>query len=219
MTQTALIGHLVHRIRRRLCFARSDHLGVQLRRHALASDTGAQTVREALDLIHRIAPEKISAMRTCLPGGIAIEWTDYANGWFDAATGTCCLGGQFVATAGPVDLALTVVHELCHARLERCGIGYPEDQRDRIERLCVSREIAFARALARAGCGDAITVDALCRKRDSLTAAQFSDTALRALHRREVLHRARMLGMQTPHCVRRCLVLATRKRLRRLRQG
>ena len=41
-------------------------------------------------------------------------------------------------------IASVIVHEATHARMERCGIGYAEDQRARIETVCFRRELAFA---------------------------------------------------------------------------
>src|SRR5262249_58127580 len=41
-------------------------------------------------------------------------------------------------------LAKTIVKEPTHARLERSGIGYDEDQRARIEAICARRELALA---------------------------------------------------------------------------
>ncbi|MDB5608519.1 MAG: hypothetical protein JWP25_5419 [Bradyrhizobium sp.] len=58
----------------------------------------------------------------------------------------CVLDERFVAdSATSVErIASTIVHEATHARLERCGIGYDEDQRARIEAICFRRELAFA---------------------------------------------------------------------------
>ena len=44
-------------------------------------------------------------------------------------------------------IAAVIVHEATHARLWRCGFGYDEDERHRIEAICVRRELAFARRL------------------------------------------------------------------------
>jgi hypothetical protein len=44
-------------------------------------------------------------------------------------------------------IAGAIVHEATHARLERCGFGYEEDQRERVETICNRRMLAFARKL------------------------------------------------------------------------
>jgi hypothetical protein len=58
----------------------------------------------------------------------------------------CVLDERFVAdSATSVErIASAIVHEATHARLERYGIGYAEDQRARIEAICFRRELAFA---------------------------------------------------------------------------
>jgi hypothetical protein len=58
----------------------------------------------------------------------------------------CVLDERYVAdSATSVEqIASTIVHEATHARLERCGIAYSEDQRARIEAICFRRELAFA---------------------------------------------------------------------------
>ena len=58
----------------------------------------------------------------------------------------CVLDERFVAhSATSVQrIASAIVHEATHARLERYGIRYDEDQRARIEAICFRRELAFA---------------------------------------------------------------------------
>jgi hypothetical protein len=58
----------------------------------------------------------------------------------------CALDERFVddpATSAE-HIASAIVHEATHARLERCGIAYNEDQRARIEAICFRRELALA---------------------------------------------------------------------------
>jgi hypothetical protein len=58
----------------------------------------------------------------------------------------CLLDERFVAdSATSVErIASVIVHEATHAKLERCGIAYSEDQRARIEAICFRRELALA---------------------------------------------------------------------------
>jgi hypothetical protein len=62
---------------------------------------------------------------------------------------TCELDERFVLAEAslPVVIAATIVHEATHARLCRCGIGYDENVRGRVEAVCFRRELAFARKL------------------------------------------------------------------------
>jgi hypothetical protein len=70
-------------------------------------------------------------------------------GHFDCSLRACVLDARFVLaeTTEPEIIAAVIVHEATHARLWRCGIGYNEAQRARVEALCIRREIAFANRL------------------------------------------------------------------------
>jgi hypothetical protein len=47
----------------------------------------------------------------------------------------------------PRHVASALIHEVTHARLERMGFEYVQDRRERIEKACFRRELAFARRL------------------------------------------------------------------------
>lgn len=70
-------------------------------------------------------------------------------GTFDQAVNACMLDPRFVMaeTSSPEIIASVIVHEATHARLWRCGIGYEEGQRLRVEAVCLRRELAFAKKL------------------------------------------------------------------------
>jgi hypothetical protein len=57
---------------------------------------------------------------------------------------TCDLDKQFVETTTPDLIASVIVHEATHARLFRMGFGYEEAIRERVEQICLRRELAFA---------------------------------------------------------------------------
>jgi hypothetical protein len=61
----------------------------------------------------------------------------------------CMLDERFVVadSTDTAQLAAVIVHEATHARLWRCGFGYDEAERQRIEAICLRRELAFARTL------------------------------------------------------------------------
>lgn len=68
---------------------------------------------------------------------------------FNPPLRACMLDERFVradATSAAL-IAGVIVHEATHARLWRCGLGYEEDERERIERICFRRELAFAQRL------------------------------------------------------------------------
>ena len=73
-----------------------------------------------------------------------------AAGQFVAATSTCELDERFVTReyTSVEEVASAIVHEATHARLDRCGVGYEEGLRARVEKVCMGRELAFAARLA-----------------------------------------------------------------------
>jgi hypothetical protein len=57
---------------------------------------------------------------------------------------TCRLDKRFVLhdVVDPELIAAVIVHEATHARLHRLGVAYAEQQRPRIDAICVRRENA-----------------------------------------------------------------------------
>jgi hypothetical protein len=70
-------------------------------------------------------------------------------GNYSASINGCELDTRFflAETTSPEVIASTIVHEASHARLRRCGIGYEQDLRARVEAVCFRREIVFAAKL------------------------------------------------------------------------
>lgn len=70
-------------------------------------------------------------------------------GGFNESLDACELDSRFVLadTSFPEVIASTIVHEATHARLMRRGIGYEEELRARVERVCFRSELAFAAKL------------------------------------------------------------------------
>jgi hypothetical protein len=68
---------------------------------------------------------------------------------FSPAWRACLIDERFVLaeTTDTQLIAAAIVHEATHARLWHRGIGYEEDQRQRVEAVCLRRELAFARRL------------------------------------------------------------------------
>jgi hypothetical protein len=75
-----------------------------------------------------------------LPGNVA---------GFNVSLRACELDTRFVVEKGSQleIIASAIVHECTHARLWRGGIGYAEEQRHRVEGICIRRELAFAAKL------------------------------------------------------------------------
>ena len=66
---------------------------------------------------------------------------------FNHSLNACQLDPRFIQASRPELIASVIVHEATHARLMRCGIGYDEALRARVERVCVRRERAFGAKL------------------------------------------------------------------------
>jgi hypothetical protein len=68
-----------------------------------------------------------------------------ANACYHRALSACELDLRFVLreTTIPEEIASAIVHEATHSRRERWGIDYDEQQRSRIEVVCLRRELDF----------------------------------------------------------------------------
>jgi hypothetical protein len=68
---------------------------------------------------------------------------------FSPSWQACLLDERFVLadSTQTAHIAAAIVHEATHARLWRYGFGYDEHLRQRVEAVCVRREMAFANRL------------------------------------------------------------------------
>jgi hypothetical protein len=112
-----------------------------------ASDTMSMSLArltEALRVIGEYAPAVLARLRRdirrfLIVGAGGPEYWPHANG--------VALAGAPTAASRPEELALVLVHEAAHARITRAGIPYIPALRERIERICVAAEVAFAAKL------------------------------------------------------------------------
>jgi hypothetical protein len=105
-------------------------------------------VEDALRLVKRHSPLHYSRIIKNLER-IRIHLLSDGVAEYRHSLKACVLDERFVAdpATGVERIASAIVHEATHARLERYGIEYDEDQRARIEAICFRRELAFARRL------------------------------------------------------------------------
>jgi hypothetical protein len=105
-------------------------------------------VEEALRLIKEYDQRRYKRIISDLDR-VWVRLVPGALGRYVHAHRTCELDERFVLaeTSPPEVIAATIVHEATHARLWRCGIGYAENIRGRVEAVCFRRELAFARKL------------------------------------------------------------------------
>lgn len=107
-----------------------------------------QRLEAALDLIKASDPRRYGRIVRDLDR-VWVRLVPGTIGHFDASLRACVIDERFVLrdTTTPEMIAITIVHEATHARLDRCGIAYEEAARPRIEQICFRRELAFVRRL------------------------------------------------------------------------
>jgi hypothetical protein len=68
---------------------------------------------------------------------------------YNSSLRACVLDERYVANpaTGIEQIALTIVHESTHSKLDHCGVKYQEQLRTRIEAICKRRELALAAQL------------------------------------------------------------------------
>lgn len=108
-----------------------------------------QRVKDALQLIERSAPLHYRRIQKNL-ARIWVNLVPHAAGCYLHSLNACLLDERIVnsATTTVEWIASAIVHEATHARLEKLGVRYDEALRQRIERICVRRELDFARHLS-----------------------------------------------------------------------
>ena len=131
----------------------SEHIpydGLTLSALDLHNDTHAllTRVKEGLTLLEHYDPRRCRRFRKDC-NHIWITLLPAAVGSYSHGLRTILLDQRYISSSATSssDIAATIVHELTHARLFNCGIGYAEPDRGRVERVCYSQELAFARLL------------------------------------------------------------------------
>jgi hypothetical protein len=104
-------------------------------------------VGEALRLIAIHDPKRFAKLRR----DVRRIWVGATHNRAEWVLGLemCVLRFDYVVSpeTSPAKLALTLVHEATHARLDRIGCSYAENDRARVERVCVQAEVALAERL------------------------------------------------------------------------
>lgn len=113
------------------------------------SEPALRRVEAALRLIERCAPLHYRRIKDNL-SRIWIQLVPHGDGCYLHQLNACLLDERVVAaeTTTVEWIASAIVHETTHARLEKCGVRYNEAVRLRIERICIRRELDFARHLS-----------------------------------------------------------------------
>ncbi len=129
---------------------RRDHRGLMVVAvgHAEASSGVFNRVSEALDLIARFDQYRFRRLQKDLRRIVVTPFTG-ANAAYLPGSKTCYLSTRVVEQHSALNVAMLLVHEATHARIEAAGIRQWPDQRSRFERACVRAELAFASRVSR----------------------------------------------------------------------
>jgi hypothetical protein len=137
-------------------------------------------------------------------------------GHLDQRLWACILDEGFVLdeSTDAEMIAGAIVHEAAHARLDRVGFNYEEDQRERVEAICNRRMLAFARKLP-----DGSGVRAWAEANLAAHPSCYTDAAITE---REQAGALRLLKEVRPRWLARLLAAlfeAARRRVERRRSG
>ena len=192
------------------------HDGILVRALTDPDERALKDVASALDVVKRVDPRTYRLAARLLEGGVVVAPPREATGWYDVRRKACILNYDYVTTASYEDMALTIVHETCHARLMNCGIGYEEALRFRVEQVCQRRELAFARLLVAQDPEGFDYVSYMRKRIDSLSPDTLSNDDFRQSNRRSKLRELRHLkALGAPRFIRRWAVLMIRRRRQR----
>lgn len=200
---------------------KDTHRGILLRIHFKAPERSTAAITAALDRIAAVDPVSFVRIPHLLPGGIIADATNYAAAWYSIKRKACVIGRDSLRRAETDDLALAIIHELCHARLWERGIGYDDPAlRIRVEQICIRREIALAQKFERLDVPPGTYTTWLHEKLSEQTHRDYSEISFRQRHRRQFLQRLRLMkSTDTPRWLRRLVILRARKRLKAQRLG
>lgn len=125
---------------------RARHHGIDVFDLSIGADRTAQhfaQVKAALDLIATYQPLRLARITRDVQRIVVMQ---QPGPEFWPRLRACVVTPRGLSL-NEEEVALTIVHEATHARLHAAGIRYRPELRERVERLCVSQEVAFAQRL------------------------------------------------------------------------
>lgn len=110
------------------------------------AESGFQKVAAALELIALHSPGAYRHVRQSVAQIVIAGRRSRYWGYYLYDLEWCLLAADWIQSdvATPPVIAMTIVHEATHGRLHRLGIQMTDENRIRVERLCMKAEIAFA---------------------------------------------------------------------------
>jgi hypothetical protein len=105
----------------------------------------AARLTHALELVQQRDPKRFRRMCADMPR-IVVGVPEVGDAAYHPDIELCVVSFELLTRREltSTQLALLVVHEATHARIERAGIRYVPERRARIERACLRAELAFA---------------------------------------------------------------------------
>lgn len=101
-------------------------------------------VVEALRIIAATDPKTLKRIVSSTPRILILPAAADSLGQFWWEVRACALDAGHVARDPPAEIAVTLVHEMTHARLHRLGFRYTRKLRSRLENICAKAERHFA---------------------------------------------------------------------------
>jgi hypothetical protein len=111
-----------------------------------------ESAAAAVRLIEQVDPRRFRRMGKDVDRVFVTEFTVAAGAHFPGSR-TCCVSAASIRDLPVANVAIVIVHEATHARLDAMGIRFYPDLRVRIELRCGREEIEFARLLDGRGLG------------------------------------------------------------------
>lgn len=108
-----------------------------------------EKIAAALDLIGQYEPRRFARIRRDLKRVVIVDWSGSRAAYLFRSK-SCFLQLSHVQNTSSAMIAVSLVHEATHCRLEEAGIHYWPDLQTRIEQRCIREEISFANRLPRA---------------------------------------------------------------------
>lgn len=126
-----------------LISAKQECVGIMVYDFTDAEDSTSYfaKITSALELIAQYQPRRLDRIRRDLRR--ILVWKRVQASYWHLLR-ACTLTPQELDTRSDIDVALSIVHEATHARIDMRGIRYKAELRERIERACVDEEIQFA---------------------------------------------------------------------------
>jgi hypothetical protein len=146
------LSRRIYRLANRFMFAISRKHSRDDIEIAMLFDKNGSAVSSKIDQALNLISEFDSRRYHQIKRDVKRIWVAVAPGysaqWMDELQ-TCILDTKYFRRDDVLapEMALTIVHEATHARLFKLKIGYTEAIRERVERICIKSEIAFAKRL------------------------------------------------------------------------